>query len=265
MRKKPRSQQEAIKFGITQKEFAILAYLWHSLDLLENQYSSLLKDKAQLRSSVKSFDHERTTLTLPRFLSPQDIRVRHPRYEHFQEILTQNIQSFSVENRHSNPHLTKKTGAPDKIPIEMFVRLIIYVLYGLGEISEEDPCISSIGKVSYRIYSCDPWFYLCIGEALTLTFLETIGRRKFTEETERLWLRFYNSIANKIAVYCQIPAHHRIDSEQLISSIASLCCGDQKMDYVKCETYSLNCETSEETFDEIEEDESYDLYNCLLI
>lgn len=170
-----------------------------------------------------------------------------------------------------------------KFQLVSLFKLLTFMLDNLTHpsITSTDALVQ-VSKVNSRIWNLEKSAYILVGEALTSTILDILGRNVFTPEIEIIWLRFYSTVASSLVYYAKDPAStflpethptvHKLSiSEQstITSRLSLLHSRDDSSSFTSVEQSSLATyamDTSKPTVidEDTDEDTSYDLLNSFV-
>ncbi|CUM50402.1 uncharacterized protein AC631_01771 [Debaryomyces fabryi] len=125
------------------------------------------------------------------------------------------FDDFELEDEEFDYHL------PD------LIRLISNIIYDLENIHNNDSGVIKTAKICSRIWNYEMCHYKLVGEALTLTILDQVGRNRFSPELEYTWLKFYNIFSNLLQTegedpFFDLPIHEEMSRSRFPSDTLTL-------------------------------------------
>ncbi|EDK41180.2 hypothetical protein PGUG_05278 [Meyerozyma guilliermondii ATCC 6260] len=183
----------------------------------------------------------------------------------------------------SSSLLDKSDAVITKFQLVSMFKLLTFMLDNLTQpsITSMDVLVQ-VSKVNARIWNLEESAYILVGEALTSTILDILGRNVFTTEIEIIWLRFYSTVASSLVYYAKDPAStfvpethphvHKlsISEQSTITSRLSLSHSrDDSSSFTSVEqssiaTYTMGTSKPTVIDEDSDEDTSYDLLNSFV-
>ncbi|RLV82815.1 hypothetical protein JA9_003914 [Meyerozyma sp. JA9] len=102
--------------------------------------------------------------------------------------------------------LDKSDAVVTKFQLVSMFKLLSFMLENLTQptITSMDVLVQ-VSKVNARMWNLEKSAYILVGEALTSSLLDILGRQVLTPEIEIIWLRFYSTVASSLVYYAEDP------------------------------------------------------------